>query len=851
MSARRLLLVLLASSLAVPLPATPSPPQVKHGGPADALGDPLPAHALFRIGTVRFRHGAGVTTVFVAPDGKTVLSAGEDSTLRVWDIATGKEFRHWRPSDTDESVSSAFAISPDGKRVAYHHFQLVCVCDALTGRVLNALSWEGFPSPDFLSFMGESDALLCAQGDTIHVLRADTGEELRCFPLDSERSIGQVQIREGYQTPQLALSADGSRLLSAQYGRVWFWDVSRGKKLRKLGGNWGKLTAVALSRDHRLYACGNWDGELALGDTSGRVLQFLTPVTREERGAEVTVLAFSPDAKQLACGDGGGAIRIYESDTGKQLQEIAAHGWDVQALAYTADGRSLVSGGRDGCVRVWDVRTGREQIATHLNRGAIQVALSADGTRLATAGTQQPIHCWEAATGKEFQELKLRGGYHYDRAPRLFFSADGSRLRATTDRGLRLWDVDSGGERRQVPYPDGASTSDLSPDGRFAARWSREGGKVTLVNVASPSRRWAVERSGTVHSFLFSADAKVVGVWWFVPSDHGDWKVPDEFRVFETATGKELHRIPMREWTDPLAFTPDKAVLITGGELAHFGRVEQVRRWVVESRVELPALEGDVSIDHALAVSPDGKLLVVGDSVGVLTLWELATGKRRGVLKGHIGGVDSLAFSADGKRLASGSWDTTALLWDLPSVATANKPMPKELTGKELDALWADLRSDDAAAAYRAVALLAAFPKESVPYLRERVTPVRTDPKQLAHLLAELDDASFETRKMARAALAEMAEVAEPALRAAAKDPPSPEVRRSVDDLLEKAKTSPYVLTGERLRAWRALDALEMCGTAEACDVLATLAQGDEAARLTREAKMAVERLRNRGVAGH
>jgi hypothetical protein len=109
----------------------------------------------------------------------------------------------------------------------------------------------------------------------------------------------------------------------------------------------------------------------------------------------------------------------------------------------------------------------------------------------------------------------------------------------------------------------------------------------------------------------------------------------------------------------------------------------------------------------------------------------------------------------------------------------------------------------------------------------------------------------FDTRQKASAELADLAEIAEPALRAAMKDPPSAEVRRRVEDLLEKVKTSPYVLSGERLRSWRALEALEQCGTPESCEVLCSLAKGDAAARLTREAKLALERLRKRGVAAH
>ncbi len=112
-----------------------------------------------------------------------------------------------------------------------------------------------------------------------------------------------------------------------------------------------------------------------------------------------------------------------------------------------------------------------------------------------------------------------------------------------------------------------------------------------------------------------------------------------------------------------------------------------------------------------------------------------------------------------------------------------------------------------------------------------------------------MDSTIFETRQQARAELAELSDLADPILRATLKDPPSAEVRRLAEDLLEKAKTSKYLLTGERLRTWRALEALEMCGTSESCDVLATLAQGNEAARLTHEAKAALERVHKRGVA--
>jgi hypothetical protein len=95
------------------------------------------------------------------------------------------------------------------------------------------------------------------------------------------------------------------------------------------------------------------------------------------------------------------------------------------------------------------------------------------------------------------------------------------------------------------------------------------------------------------------------------------------------------------------------------------------------------------------------------------------------------------------------------------------------------------------------------------------------------------------TRESAKKQLSELADLAEPALRAALHDKLSLEKRRRVEDLLKRLDAS---VSPELLRGVRAVEVLESLGTPEARQVLQTLAKGAAESRLTREANAALKR---------
>ncbi|MBI1914566.1 MAG: hypothetical protein HYS12_07485 [Planctomycetes bacterium] len=207
---------------------------------------------------------------------------------------------------------------------------------------------------------------------------------------------------------------------------------------------------------------------------------------------------------------------------------------------------------------------------------------------------------------------------------------------------------------------------------------------------------------------------------------------------------------------------------------------------------------------------------------------------------GTDGKVACVAFAPGGKVLATGSNDTTVLFWGLAGpTGDGKQPAPGE---KELQSLWADLAGEDAAKAYRAIWALVASPQQAVPFLRKHLKPaVPADAQKLKQLLADLDSPRFSVREKAIQELAKLGDLAEPGLRRVLEGKPSLEVRQRVERLLEQLQGP--VVTPDRLREIRAVEALEHMGTAEARRLLKELAAGAAGARLTREATAADARL--------
>jgi hypothetical protein len=287
---------------------------------------------------------------------------------------------------------------------------------------------------------------------------------------------------------------------------------------------------------------------------------------------------------------------------------------------------------------------------------------------------------------------------------------------------------------------------------------------------------------------------------------------------YEVATGEKRYELkPSAPTDDPLAGAPMSGVMNAMG----IGRGN--------------ATAGGV------AFTADGRFVLAGAGGPAVRAWDTLTGQEVGQWKGHQGSVSTLRAAPDGRSLVSGSVDTTALVWDLGQLQPVELTRETPMSATDLDALWGELAKADPTVAFAAMRKLLTDRPRAVEVIGSRLKPVpAADAARVEKLVADLAG-GFSARRKATDELERLGELAVPQLRKALDGNPSLDLRQRVERLVEKATVQKP--QGDALRELRAVELLELAGTAEARKVLEGLAQGAPGARLTRETQAALGRM--------
>jgi WD40 repeat protein len=417
-------------------------------------------------------HKDWVWAASFSPDGKYLVTSGDDKTARIWNVRSGKLLH---VLDGHQRFVANAIFSPDSTVVATVSEKTLRFWDVKDGflfhRALASTDWVS--TVDFRRPDGDLIVTAGAEG-VARVWEVDTGALL-------------FELR-GHTDPiaNAAFTPDGKSVVTAGLdGTARVWDATTGRELR---GHTDWVHDATFSRDGAHVFTVSADHYLAKWNADTRELIWGYEDSSSETLNGVDV---DPSGRFVASvGDNPRSV-VWDAETGDEIvaletdeeATLSGHSDVVVTVAFDPrEGqRQIATGGADERVLIWTWEGARAEVVRELDagqpgiyaavaahRGAVRsVAYSHDGSRLVTAGDDRTARVWDPDTGALLTSLQghggIVGGATFDPTGELVATA-------SEDWTVRVWRADDGEALMTLGGTGGPlRTVAFSRDGRLLA----------------------------------------------------------------------------------------------------------------------------------------------------------------------------------------------------------------------------------------------------------------------------------------------------------------------------------------------------------------------------------------------
>jgi eukaryotic-like serine/threonine-protein kinase len=581
-----------------------------------------------------------------SPDGQRLVTMTANQPAIVWEVTTGKQLWHV----TGEASSISFDASSTYVALVPGHAG-ASVYELATGK--KTLEMPAKYKVDVVAF-DDGGKILVALGD----------DGSCTFFAANPKGPGFTEIpfgKTGLQLEDAAFIAERAAdrvVMTTKEREVLLWTLQA--PFHSIGGHRARITAIAASTSHRLFASADASGDVKLWGYDGNLLGETSDTRQAIRG-----LLFSHDASMLiGIGDDARAY-VWNRALGIRGTLLAA-GDEFESVAGVAiandDSRIATRDDTGDRVRLW--RPPNSNLV--VERTGVGLAV-ADHIALTTEG--HDLIVLDLATGRVIKQFAIQhapgkrreGLLDLDRE-RLLVTVDGSRALTSARTGAAIYDVATGKLVRDFIHDESndgdATTWSLSSHGTYAIELGDQ--RVLVHELATGKVVVNAPSDGmSRHGDISPDESKLV----IASTTPVAWQLPSGTPVEMPPLALPVTKIP-RPGASDMTFTPGVSDLVyspLGDRIVVLGLhapmvIDPAGKLV--ARLELSSLATDVI---TVRFSGDGKRLVT-QVQDLAAVWNPETGEALFTIPDTA--ARAVAISVDGSRIATGSNDGTIRIWD-------------------------------------------------------------------------------------------------------------------------------------------------------------------------------------------
>jgi WD40 repeat protein len=580
----------------------------------------------------REARSAPIEAIALSPDNQTLVSSDGFGTLKVWDLANGREKAALGNLDLAalrQEAILALQFTPDGRSLLVGSLKtrhddyrtIVSRWELETGqstafpsvpaeRFKGTITWgagyvltakERFLVTSTLAFSPDGNYAAIAAATGLVVQNLNTGEIRSIHPAN----------RTAFS---LSISPDSQLVAASNPNLLNIWNLATGELLYRFQppqtlqlwdfGKFFNYRTVAIAPDNQtLIRGGGDDGSLHRGTIATEAE--LTPLSLAHR--EIQAVRTSEDSKIVAMLVHSNDVWVYWLNlTTGQSQNIAVRGQDSDyhashiTIALSPDGQTLVTGHADGSAKVWNAATGQQQqiFKSDVKLGFATVAFGAEGRTIVKRMSHGGLEFWDIATGKALRlhNLKEEG------VEMLKMSENGKIAATVASRGnkITLWDSSTGESLKTISVATQPIAIAVSNDATLLITANREG-TVTL---------WDMETKTALRSLSLRAPIRALALL----SDN---------QTLIAGGDREVSLWNLETATETAVFPSDRYAPITVRKSGDF--FFSIR----DRPTDFHFVDRDVAARWQeftdFGVTPDNKFLLTGSRDGTVQRWDLTT----------------------------------------------------------------------------------------------------------------------------------------------------------------------------------------------------------------------------------